>query len=231
MRTYRGRVSEIRLDRGGGPAAWIDCPRRAIPSPGRYLLAADEAAVLAEPLFAAQVSPAGFLAAPPVPARWHPGAPLSLIGPFGRGFRVPADARRLAVAALGDTVARVLPLITQALGAGLEVALFSDAPLPGLPSALEAQPLDALEESAGWVDFLALDLPLSRLPELRAILGSLPGRGWPSPAQALVQAPMPCGGIGECGVCAVPVRGGDGRSSWLLACRDGPVFDLSHLDW
>lgn len=231
MRTYRGRVSEIRLDRDGNPAAWIDCPRRAIPSPGRYLLAADGAAVLAEPLFAAQVSPAGFLAAPPVPARWHPGAPLSLIGPLGRGFRVPADARRLAVAALGDTVARVLPLIAQALSAGLEVALFSDAPLPDLPSALEAQPLDALAESASWVDFLALDLPLVILPELRAILGPLSVRGWPSPAQALVHSPMPCGGIGECGVCAVPGRARSGHSSWQLACRDGPVFDLEDLDW
>lgn len=231
MRTYSGRVAEIRLDQGGKAAAWIDCPKRAVPAPGRYLFAADESAVLAAPLFAADVSPAGFLAAPPVPASWIPGTPLQLIGPLGRGFRIPGEARRLVVAALGDTVARVLTLIAQALGNELEVALFSDAPLPSLPLSLEAQPLEALTEAASWVDFLALDLPLTRLPELRAVLGAPARRRWPSPAQALIQTSMPCGGIGECGVCAVAGRGGSRRASWHLTCRDGPVFDLEHLDW
>jgi hypothetical protein len=43
-------------------------------------------------------------------------------------------------------------------------------------------------------------------------------------AQALVITPMPCGGIAECGVCAVTARRG-----WKLACKDGPVFDLTEL--
>ena len=231
MRTYSGQVAEIRLDRGGEPAAWVECSRQAIPAPGRYLLAADAEAVLAAPLFAAEVSHGGFLGAPPAPARWTPGTRLKLIGPLGRGFRRPADARRLAVAALGDTVARVLPLIAQALGDGLEVALFSDAPLPSLPLALEAQPLDALPESASWVDFLALDLSHARLAELRAVLGLPAARRWPSPAQALIWTAMPCGGIGDCAVCAVPGSAGSRGTSWLLACRDGPVFDLEDLDF
>jgi NAD(P)H-flavin reductase len=40
----------------------------------------------------------------------------------------------------------------------------------------------------------------------------------------LVVAPMPCGGLAECGVCAVTTRRG-----WKLACKDGPVFDLGEL--
>ena len=43
-------------------------------------------------------------------------------------------------------------------------------------------------------------------------------------AQVLVRTPVPCGGAGECGVCAVTFR-----SEWRLACKDGPVFDWRDL--
>jgi len=43
-------------------------------------------------------------------------------------------------------------------------------------------------------------------------------------AQVLVVTPMPCGGLAECGVCAFTTRRG-----WKMACKDGPVFDLSEL--
>jgi NAD(P)H-flavin reductase len=39
-------------------------------------------------------------------------------------------------------------------------------------------------------------------------------------------AAMPCSGLADCGVCAVPARRG-----YKLACKDGPVFDLDELDW
>jgi dihydroorotate dehydrogenase electron transfer subunit len=44
--------------------------------------------------------------------------------------------------------------------------------------------------------------------------------------KALVMTPIPCGGIAECGACAVPAHRG-----WKLACRDGPVFNLNELAW
>ena len=44
------------------------------------------------------------------------------------------------------------------------------------------------------------------------------------PAQALVLGPMPCGGLADCGVCAVTTR-----SDWKLACKEGPVFDLEEI--
>jgi len=37
--------------------------------------------------------------------------------------------------------------------------------------------------------------------------------------------PMPCGGLGDCGLCAVDLKRG-----WKLACKDGPVFDLNELE-
>ena len=43
-------------------------------------------------------------------------------------------------------------------------------------------------------------------------------------AQALVRTPMPCGALADCGVCTVRTSRGP-----KLACKDGPVFDLSLL--
>jgi hypothetical protein len=35
---------------------------------------------------------------------------------------------------------------------------------------------------------------------------------------------MPCGGLAECGVCALPAHRG-----WKLLCKDGPVLELGEL--
>ena len=106
------------------------------------------------------------------------------------------------------------------------MALFTDAPLPQLPSAVEAYPLNALPELLSWADFIALDLPTAALVDLRARLGlGVHGR-LTCPAQALVLAAMPCGGVAECGVCAIPAHRG-----WKLACKDGPVFNLDEIIW
>jgi hypothetical protein len=37
----------------------------------------------------------------------------------------------------------------------------------------------------------------------------------------LITVPMPCGGMGDCGVCNVMTKKGP-----RLVCKDGPVFDL-----
>jgi hypothetical protein len=179
---------------------------------------------LATPLFAAQAGVEGFLAAPPLPSAWAPGTRLTLYGPLGRGFDMPAMARRFALAALGESMARLLPLVLSALERGAAVALYTENPLPLLPPAVEAHPLKALPEALAWADYLALDLPLASVPSLRQRLGLKETDAIPRPAQALVRTEMPCGGLGECGACAITTR-----RAWKLACRDGPVFDLGEL--
>ncbi len=227
MRVHSGIVNEIRLEQGGR-AAWIACPPAAIPAPGQYLHAwaeGEDASPRGTALFAAEIAAQGFLAAPPVPETWEPGTRLELRGPLGRGFSLPPACRRLALAILGETPSRLLPLLTQALAQGAEAALFSDLPLPRLPAQVEARPLDALGEALSWADFLACDLPLEALPALPARLGLAQGQSLPCPAQALLFTPMPCAGLAQCGVCAAPLRRG-----WKLVCEDGPVFNLSP-DW
>jgi len=238
MRTHQGRITAVQIDEQGRQGIWIACPTAARPAPGQYLSAyapQDSDAPLAMTLFLgetqeeeAKQTHTPFLALPaaPMPAAWLPGTELSLRGPLGNGFRLPANLRRLALAALGDTSARLLPLARQALAQGTDIALFTDYVPAALPSSLEVQPLAALPEVLGWAETLALDLPLSALPDLRRRLHIDRDYRLAFPAQALVLADMPCAALAACGACAVPARRG-----WKLACADGPVFDLEELEW
>jgi hypothetical protein len=228
MLTHQGKVLEIRLD-GSEKAAWIACSPPAIPQPGQYLSAwspLDQDAAISSTIFAGEIGPHGFLAVPPIPPTWEPGTPLVLRGPLGRGFQLPATARRLALVALGDRLSRLLPLGLQAIQSGVAVALFTDYPLPSLPAAMEVSPLSALHAAYDWADTIAIDLAIEQLEHLRRML--LLGRGdhLPCPAQVLVVSPMPCGGLADCGACGVPAR-----RSWKMSCQDGPVFDLEELEW
>ncbi len=230
MRTYQGIIRQVQLDHWGRAGAGIACPQAAIPAPGQYLLARaidDREAVLGTALFTAGGDGDGFLAAPPIPSVWEPGTRLELRGPIGRGLRLPDHTRRLALLALGETPARLLPFAALALDRPeTSVALFTDASLPWLPAALEVQPVQNVLEALAWADFLAVDIPLLSLTGLRRVLGLGAGDRLPCPGELLVETPMPCGGLADCGACAVP-----GRRGWKLACKDGPVFDINEIEW
>lgn len=209
--------------------AWIDCPPGAVPAPGQYLAGhapGDPVEILPTALFSSRSASSGFLAAPHIPQSWEPGCELVLRGPLGGGFQIPADSRRVALIATSNTPARLLPLAEKALGNGAAVALFTDAFLPPLSSAVEAQPLNAAPEAAAWADFLAVEITLDSLEALGTTLGLAPEERPSCPAQVLVLVSMPCSGLGECGACAVPMRRG-----WKAACKDGPVFDLKDLGY
>jgi dihydroorotate dehydrogenase electron transfer subunit len=220
---------EIRSASPGMAAAWITCPPGAVPGAGQFLRAyapGDETQALSAQVFAAEIEINGFLAPPPIPTSWLPGTQLSLYGPLGSGFRLGTGIRRLALAALGDSPARLLPLIPQALGQGADITFLTDCLLPDLPASVEISPLSAMPDLLEWADFLAMDLSRQTLPDLRRILGLRSEEHLPFPAQALVSTAMPCAGLAECGACAVP-----GCRGWKLACKDGPVFDLDELEW
>lgn len=225
MQQASGELVEIYLENGltGGR---LYCPPNLVPLPGQYLLAHDPAssAPLPAPVFSAGSVPGGFLAAPPIPLAWRPGLSLSLRGPLGHGFSLPESTRCVSLVALGETAARLHPLLTIALGQGAAVVLVSDLGLTDLPPEVEHQPVAALPEVMKWSDYMALDLPWESLPGVREKMGVAGQAGAKFEAQALIITPMPCGGMAECGVCAVNTRHG-----WKLACKDGPVFDLKEL--
>ena len=107
----------------------------------------------------------------PIPLAWKPGTSLDLVGPLGHGFDLPREVQRLGLIALGDTISRLMPLVSQVQQPHRGMTLFTDLPLPRIPAFLEVYPLSSLAEALDWPDFMVVDLPLHRLPELRDVLG------------------------------------------------------------
>jgi NAD(P)H-flavin reductase len=197
-----------------------------LPAPGQYLLAHDPASndPLAVPLFPAGLATDGFLVAPPLPRAWTPGLTLSLRGPLGHGFHLPASACRVVLAALDGSPAVLLSLLAPALAQEASVVLVCDTPPNDLPDDVEIQPLKSLTEVCGWADYLAVSVGRANWPEWKSTLARVKQAGGPREAEGLILTSMPCGGIGDCGVCSLSV-GSDSK----LICKDGPVFDLFEL--
>lgn len=219
MHTGTGRVVELMLE-DGCRTAWLACPESLVPAPGQYLLAGSSPdSLLPAALFFTESVPQGFIG--PAPDSWKPGDLLYLRGPLGHGFSLPPSARRVGLVAFDGPPARLRGLIRPALGQGASVVLLCDSSADRLPDEVEVQPLSTLNEILDWADFTALDVGRENLHELKGGIGKqTPLHG----AQILVRAPMPCGGLGECGVCALTAG-----SEWRLVCRDGPVFDLRQI--
>ena len=186
---------------------------------------------LADPVFLAKSLMDGFLAAPPMPTSWAIGMRLHLRGPLGHGFSFPNDARRIALiafdaqqASASDSPARLLALLDSVLKQEASVVLICQTPPDDLPLHIEVQPLNALLDVCGWADTIAIDAARESLPELKKMLGAGSPLKTQKDAQILIRTPMPCGALAECGVCTV-----ESHHRQLLACKDGPVFDLKDL--
>ena len=223
MHTATGQVVELRLQNGQREAR-ISCPAKLIPAPGQYLVASHASdSPLPVSVYSTESAPDGFIGAP-IPALWSPGMDLYLRGPLGRGFTLPPLARKVALLALDDSPSRLLGLVSPALKQGAAVVLVTDSDADSLADDVEVHPTSALGEAAGWADYLAFDLARDSLPGWRERLGSMKQAWAGKDAQILVHTPVPCGGVAECGVCAVTLKSG-----WALACKDGPVFALGEV--
>jgi hypothetical protein len=222
MKIAKGNLEEIFLD----GSARISCPPELIPAPGQYLLAHTNASsdLLPVPLFSSNSTPNGFRSAPLLPHRWRPGDSLTLRGPIGHGFVLPPVVRKVALIAFDDSPARLRGLIPLALKQGAEIVLVSDKVTEDLPEIIEVQPLKAMHEILQWADFAALDTARENLSQLLGMLGGQNQAGLKCEAQVLIRAPMPCGALAECGVCAVTIH-----HEWKMVCKDGPVFNWKEL--
>ena len=201
--------------------ARIDCPANLVPAPGQYLLANDASDLtLPVPIFYTDSAPKGFIAAPPLPDSWNPGHEIYLRGPLGRGFVLPPATRRVVLVAFDDSPARLNGLIAPALTQKAAVVLLCDSHLDNLPDAVEVQPISALSEIMDWADYIAFDVARENLPRLEERVNKGNQAKALPEAQILIRTSLACGGMAECGVCAVT-----GKSGWKMACKDGPVFN------
>ena len=222
MHSGNGRVLELILA-DGYRYARLTCPENLIPAPGQYLLASDgSASLLPVPIFYTDSALQGFIST--APDEWSPGEMLHLRGPLGRGFALPLSARKVGLVALDDPPVRLRGLIRSALKQDASVVLVCNSALEDLPDEVEVQPLSALDEILQWADYIAFDVMRENLTQLTETLEKLRHLSAVNAAQVLVRTQMPCGGVAECGVCAVVTKSG-----WRMACKDGPVLDLREI--
>ena len=225
MHTGKGQVSELILEDGYRHVR-VTCPSNLIPSPGQYVLAGDASdAPLPVSLFHTDSAPQGFIAAAPIPDSWNPGAELYLRGPLGHGFDLPLSARKVGLIAVDVSPARLRGLVQPALKQGAAVVLVCKSSVDNMPDEVEVHPMSALNEIVEWADYLAFDAAREDLNQLKERLGKLKQVAAGKESQILVHTAIPCGGVAECGICAVTLR-----SSWKLACKDGPVFHWNELE-
>jgi len=233
MHTGKGQILELILEDGVRHLR-VACPAGLIPSPGQYLFAGDESdAALPVPLFHTDSASQGFIAAAPVPDFWNPGTELSLHGPLGRGFTLPLSAHKVGVVAFDEAPARLKGLVRQALKQDAAVVLVCNSNPDNVPDDVEVQPLSALRDILEWADYVAFEVARENLSQLKEQLSDknplLVAKARltliQKNAQVLIRTPIPCGGLADCGVCAVTLK-----TDWKLACKDGPVFDWRELE-
>ena len=224
MKIGEGQLHEIYLN----SSAWIFCPPELIPSPGQYLLAHPKGygsdSPLAVPVFFSDSAPNGFRSAPLMDSAWMPGTHLNLRGPLGHGFSIPTFARKVALIAFDESPERLRGLISIALKQDAEVVLVSDSAVDDVPEAVEVQPLQAMLDIYQWADYAAFDAGRENLNQLRQMFGRMEQAKGPREAQVLIRAPMPCGALAECGICALTIH-----HEWKMICKDGPVFAMGEL--
>ena len=224
MRTGKGIISElILLD--GQRHARISCPTDMIPVPGKFLLASDGSeAPLPVSLFYTDSAPQGFLAAP-IPDRWAPGTEIFLRGPLGNGFSIPPNAQKICLAAFDIPISRLRGMIQPALKQNAAVVLVvAEKVVESLPDEVEIHPMESLAEILAWADYAATEISRESLPALNGQIGELGRNASWRDVQIFIETPVPCGGLADCGVCAITTKSG-----WKLVCKDGPVFSFDEL--
>ena len=176
-----------------------------------------------------------------------PGQELDIIGPLGRGFDIPGDAREIWLAGGGTGIAPLLFLAERLAAERRRVTLFYGARRRALlfPGMLPAGgygrrfstddgsfgtrgPVTALLERA-FRQRTPPDLVCASGPYalLRAAGRMAAGRG--VPCLVTVENRMACG-MGLCFGCVIAVTEG-GERRYERVCTEGPVFPASRIAW
>jgi dihydroorotate dehydrogenase electron transfer subunit len=185
-------------------------------------------------------------------SRLPPGSELDLIGPLGRAFSPPPGIEEALLVAGGLGVAPLSFLAQDLVGRGIAVRFLLGATrreellcrehLQALGVRLDPSTDDGSEGFHGLVTGLLEQVLAQASPsaERCALFATGPepmmrtvaslARRHGLRAQFSLERHMACG-VGACWGCAVRCRDRQGRPVYRRVCVDGPVFDLSELDW
>ncbi len=219
-------LREIRYD-SLASIACLECPPKLHTLPGQFFLANcldDGSEVIPFTLYPTAY-PDSRLCLAPCPDHWYAGNRILLRGPFGKGFHLPADTRKVALFDWDGLASLLMPLIQQALNQRAEVVLYAHIPPTNLPPEVEVLPLEHLPDSFTWCDALAGVLHRESLGNFFQTVNWKNRLLLPDHAEVLIHTPMPCGGTAECGICAILQKQG-----WKYSCKDGAVFSIHNLE-
>ncbi|MEA3486904.1 MAG: dihydroorotate dehydrogenase electron transfer subunit [Thermodesulfobacteriota bacterium] len=185
-------------------------------------------------------------------SRLREGDILNILGPLGKGFDIPSECDKIVLIAGGVGIAPLSFLAERCekdtdgaeivcyIGAGSLEALVSLDRIEGICSVVKISTDDGSWGHAGPVtELFRRDMELymdndSRIyscgpnPMLRSLNELLEGR--PVACQVSLEERMACG-IGACLGCVVKIKSGDAGSSLVRVCKEGPVFDISSVDF
>ncbi|MCJ7809601.1 MAG: dihydroorotate dehydrogenase electron transfer subunit [Desulfobulbaceae bacterium] len=175
------------------------------------------------------------------------GESLSVLGPLGKGFRLPEKGERALLVAGGMGIAPLI-FLAEKISSGLSGfyagygSSRDQVPLVDLPMG-DAKVSIATEDGSAGHRGLVTDLleaglvrfpdglpkvyACGPLPMLKAV-SVITGRK-NIPCQVSLEASMACG-LGACQGCAVKIVGNRG-TGYGHVCQDGPVFDAGLVDW
>jgi dihydroorotate dehydrogenase electron transfer subunit len=172
----------------------------------------------------------------------HPGEAVDVLGPLGKGFRLPStEIRNIAVVGRGTGVASLLALSESAVIEGYKCyAYFSFSSkvlgewiMNNFKKFFEKMIIstdDRIIVSNNLIDDLRQqNLRISKIYVCgsKRLLLSVRNicREYHLPAEVSIETMMGCG-VGLCKGCAVKLRSG----VYAYACIDGPVFDVEELE-
>jgi dihydroorotate dehydrogenase electron transfer subunit len=164
-----------------------------------------------------------------------PGDGLWVLGPLGKGFRLPAEGRPLLVGG-GIGAAPILALADELGPSAMTVLGFRSAAHAGVVDLFASEPLLATDDGSAGQHALVTDLLRAELdrdaqatvfacgppPMLEAVRALCETRG--VDAQLALESGMACG-YGACFGCVVPTKEG-----FVRLCLDGPVLDAGDLE-
>ncbi len=184
-------------------------------------------------------------------SRAREGEVLDILGPLGRGFRLPPARVDLAVLAGGGYGMAPLLFLARALrrsglarrimfigGARTVADLVWRRRIAGIRWLATRWATD--DGSFGARGTVA-DLYSEAILEARgkpasfacgpiAMLAALWRRSQDLRLQVAMEARMACG-MGTCQGCAIPMAGGTGHAKYVRACTEGPVFPANEIAW
>lgn len=184
--------------------------------------------------------------------RWltglDPGDEVSIIGPLGRGFPLPADPVACVLVGGGYGSAPLFWLaaalrergchVEVVLGAATRDRLFGVVEAHRVAVGVTVTTDDGSEGIKGWVSDVLPDVIRRSHAEvvygcgpmgmLRSVTEVATAHG--AIAHVAVEESMACG-VGVCMTCVMPVAGNDGVTRMARSCVEGPVFRGDRIRW